>query len=515
MNIYLTHMDKRLNSTKHAVKPSESLQLDVRLKEPTSEVNPVFIVQRKQGDKAITLYYNYIWQEGWGYYYVDDVVHVTNDIVEIHCHRDVLATGTDYIKNTEAFLTYCSDTSVVDKHIQDDRLGPDVFLYTTIHNATGGFIDANLIQDPVLGTVLLTVVGKDEGSKTYAIPYWDWSFVCQQVVGDNIATVDLLATKFFGENWKACVQGAVYVPIAPSYFTTAWGEDSLTTTIKWGSVEVTTNNAVATTKGAICVDGGTTTVNLSWGTLKDDLAQFRGSKYTSVSFEYPGGSMDISNDAYIFNEDLNIRYSLNLLDGRLACTLYAGNAPIGSAAIDVGWDVMERLASTTSSNEQFIGAASSIIPILPSVAEAALGVATPETMQNITSGIKGAFTGAKMGSPQIASSSTTGIEGYFYKVESSYYVRKSISVKKSVRLPAVLGTNTDTASFAAWHTKYGWPCGKVVKLSSVAVGSYIQAAGASAGNIVEESTHYSLTANEIAQINEFINTGIYLEDLNT
>lgn len=514
MTLYLTHMDKRLNSTKHGSPYEDYEKVTVHLKEPTSRKAPVFLLQLANAELEHSFpYLNYVYAEYWGYYYVDDVVHITNDLVELHCHRDVLATGIEYIKNTEAFLSYCSDETFVDKHIQDERLGPDVFISTTVHNATGGFIDSNFIREPVLGTVLLTVVGKDDGSKTYAIPYWDWSLVCERVVSDDISTMDILAAKFFGENWKACVQGAVYVPIKPDYFTAAWGEENVTSTIKWGSVDVTVDVPVAYTTGAICIDGGTTTVSLDWSS-DANLAQFNGAKYASVAFEYPGGSIDISNDAYIFGEALNIRYSINLLDGRLMCTLYAGEAPIGSTAIDVGWDMMERLASTTSTNEQLAGATGSVIKTLPSVVEAAFGVATPETVQNIASGIKGAFTGAQMGSPQTASSSTSGIEGYFYKV-TTFYEKKSISVKKSLRYPAVLGTEQDTDAFAAWHTKYGWPCGKVVALKDVAKDAYIQAVGASAGKVEGTDTHNVLFADEITQLNDFLNSGIYLEDFDT
>lgn len=73
---------KELNSTKQ---PSSGTTVTVTLKEPTSVLNPVFIIS------GYDLSWNYI-QWGNRYYYVDDIVIVHNNIAEYHCSSDPMAT---------------------------------------------------------------------------------------------------------------------------------------------------------------------------------------------------------------------------------------------------------------------------------------------------------------------------------------------------------------------------------------------------------------------------------------
>ena len=73
---------KKPNSTKQ---PSGGTSKSVVLKQPTSVLNPVFLIE------DYNLSWNYI---KWGvrYYYVDDIVIVHNNIAEYHCSTDAMAT---------------------------------------------------------------------------------------------------------------------------------------------------------------------------------------------------------------------------------------------------------------------------------------------------------------------------------------------------------------------------------------------------------------------------------------
>lgn len=73
---------KKLNSTK---RPTGGRNIDVALKTPTSEKTPTFLIS------GFDLSWNYI-QWGASYYYVDDVVVMSNTQAEYHCRRDTLAT---------------------------------------------------------------------------------------------------------------------------------------------------------------------------------------------------------------------------------------------------------------------------------------------------------------------------------------------------------------------------------------------------------------------------------------
>lgn len=525
MHIYLTHMDKRINSTKHAIKVSESLQLDVTLKEPTSEVNPVFIVKRKQGDKAISLYYNYIWQEGWGYYYVDDIVHVTNDIVEIYCHRDVLGTGYDYVRDSAGLLAYCSDETKINKSVIDQRLTPDIYLDTWEESyASIDFehFDRYLAKQPSDGVVMLTVVGQDRGSFTYVIPFNAWPSIIKGIaVASSFTDVDALASTFFGENWKACVQGCVYMPFQPGLFRGEMQELE-DDKVKWGSIEIPieytddqrkTSYYTASPWRLLIAEGD---IDLGWsnsGLADPDLLQFRSSKYSTVSFSYPGGTIDISNDMFAYMHPIHKVFSINVLDGTTNVRFLINNNPCGEVTFNLGFDLMSRLSSSTSTNEMVMQWNAHMVKEMPKIIASS---ATPYgAISSISSGIFGSFLDSSMGSPQIFSSSSSGVETYFRKNGALWDGTKSIRIKRSTRLPVMLGTNKTNfkENLATFHARHGWPCNKVYGLNNMPEGAYVQGIGFTVGIVGEP--HYSLTANEIAQVNAFINTGIYLEDLKT
>ena len=97
MNVtFYSGFSKKPNSTK---RPSGSgTAKTVTLKNPTSVINPVFILT------GYDLSYNYV---VWGsrYYYVDDIIIVHNDVAEYHCSTDVLATYKTSIGSSTQYVT--------------------------------------------------------------------------------------------------------------------------------------------------------------------------------------------------------------------------------------------------------------------------------------------------------------------------------------------------------------------------------------------------------------------------
>ena len=90
MNLTIGKMKKRINSTKFTYDAVTTLS-GVTFKEPTSRSKPVFLLHKvsSDGDLAGCNYCNCLGR----FYWIDDIVHVTNDLIEVHCHTDVLATG--------------------------------------------------------------------------------------------------------------------------------------------------------------------------------------------------------------------------------------------------------------------------------------------------------------------------------------------------------------------------------------------------------------------------------------
>ena len=126
-SITIGNTSKKINSTSQTF---SGTALTCKLKNPTSLHDPVFEVAGLT-DGAMYNYASY----GSRYYWVDDVIQITNTISEVHCHLDPLATFKSAIGNTSAMVIY-GDSSHWSKLIDDTRLQPEMRYSTqTIANA--------------------------------------------------------------------------------------------------------------------------------------------------------------------------------------------------------------------------------------------------------------------------------------------------------------------------------------------------------------------------------------------
>lgn len=142
--VTLYQFTKRKNSTLRPT-PLQGTDLNCELKQPTSYKNPVFLFHVEDGFE-----WNYLQWDSW-YYFITDVVSVRNDIFEVHCALDVLATYKTEIGNTSAFVLY--DTSG-NSEIIDGRLSQKTS--ATLSNADGSstIFEAGM-------TVCVGIVGRD------------------------------------------------------------------------------------------------------------------------------------------------------------------------------------------------------------------------------------------------------------------------------------------------------------------------------------------------------------------
>ena len=102
---------KRSNSTKQP--DTSGTDFSVSLKAATSYENPTFIL-----NYSGTFEYNYMQWGSW-YYFVTSVTQLRNDLLEINCKLDVLATFKSEIGATNAFVLYdtAANTEVVDRRL--------------------------------------------------------------------------------------------------------------------------------------------------------------------------------------------------------------------------------------------------------------------------------------------------------------------------------------------------------------------------------------------------------------
>lgn len=130
MNVYLYNNTKRINSTKAA--PTAVDTLTCTLKDNCSFINPVLRI------KAATLpTFNYFNFEG-RYYWLTDLVSLANELWEIHGTVDPLTTFRGHVFNTSAFVLYDSTPNT---QLPDTRLGiqTDCDTYTSTASMPWGY----------------------------------------------------------------------------------------------------------------------------------------------------------------------------------------------------------------------------------------------------------------------------------------------------------------------------------------------------------------------------------------
>lgn len=148
MNVYLYNNTKRLNSTK--TPPTAVDTLSCVLKDNCSFLSPVLRI------KAETLpTFNYFKFED-RYYWLTDLVSVANNLWEIHGSVDVLTTFRGHIFNTSAFVLY---DSTANTQLPDNRLGveTDTTVYTATANMPWAFTTGT-----GAGTYLIATTGNTD-----------------------------------------------------------------------------------------------------------------------------------------------------------------------------------------------------------------------------------------------------------------------------------------------------------------------------------------------------------------
>lgn len=129
MTLKTWSFSKKINST--AQPAGASRDYTVYMKENTSIERPVFII-----GTGIDANINYCQWNG-NYYFIDDIVLISADQVELHCSIDVLATHKTAIGDYSAFIERAStgfDNMIIDgavsatqEVIKEDNIGTDIF----------------------------------------------------------------------------------------------------------------------------------------------------------------------------------------------------------------------------------------------------------------------------------------------------------------------------------------------------------------------------------------------------
>ena len=177
--VLYTGFSKEANSTK---RPSGGTTVSCVLKENTSVVHPVFILN------SANFSINYL---SWGnrYYFVDDIVAISNDMLELHCTVDVLATYKDSIGTSSQYVTRSASAKTPNVV---DNLYPIVAGSTTAQTA---LTNINSLYYDKTGTYIVGVVSKSSVGDT-GITYY--SFTSSAPSGSSFQ--DFIAY-LFGGSW--------------------------------------------------------------------------------------------------------------------------------------------------------------------------------------------------------------------------------------------------------------------------------------------------------------------------
>lgn len=139
---------KKTDST---LRPTNGSDIQVRLKEPTDVLNPVFILTGHQTDIS-EVYWNGM------YYFKTNHVFLTNDLMELHCSVDPLATARTEISNYVAFVERSASN-------YDDMI-PDMSLSSKPHIVNRVTTQENITEFNSTGCYIVRTVSSDSTSST-------------------------------------------------------------------------------------------------------------------------------------------------------------------------------------------------------------------------------------------------------------------------------------------------------------------------------------------------------------
>lgn len=515
MNATIGIMTKRINSTKQSFSGTSHACV---MKDPQSRSTPTFLVTGAPMQKA-----NYMSFNGW-YYWIDDVISETNNMYRIRAHVDPLATWKSAIAGTKAFVNF-GPVGYWNKEIIDPRLRPDQIEYTNVGTQSFSCFDYST------GCVIIRILSLDSGAGEGGIQTLCGSMTSFRALLDDYAqgldtdlsniTVDFekLVGKMAGlGNALDSIISAVWIPFKLSDISSGVGAFAniggynLSGQWYWPNIWA----------GALMEEHDLLIVP---GTIVTDYPWLAHPNYMNVQLVTPGGAYDISDPIFT-------NYTAPVLKTRLCytidgdCTLYvreknsklllatsSWNASIdlknfvykSPSVLEAGIQAGLKVGSMAIGLMSVGGAVASSTGTL--VAEAGLAKGSERAMnaglnmasmgegmnidnKTLSAGIEGAFKGidANIGVKQCGAPSNL----------SNIYVndnKDTINVIQVLFDPNIIANGT----YEDFCDRYGYPNFTYETLS----GGYYECAGAS---VIADAPQ-----SELATINSFCNSGIYVE----
>ena len=528
MNVYLYNNTKRINSTKAA--PTALDTLTCTLKDNCSFINPVLRI------KAATLpTFNYFQFEG-RYYWLTDLVSLANQLWEIHGTIDALTTYRNHIFNTSAFVLYDSTPNT---QLPDTRLGieTDCDTYTstadmpwyyttgtqgTYFIATTGEADVFNMDFDFDNPLQPYTVHSDQrcGTGVYAIPYDQIRKIGFDASDFITSFVDMLTDAWTSINGmggyrdqlaalnpanpEEAIRDLTRIVINASFdiyieYPTRIALLIAQNIIGGGSAlqNVKASYWLPFTVPDAALQGqlGTHPTELALGTYTDIINglklvsdpiitavdievaipwhfhDWRDVSCTEIMLYIPLiGCINIPPEVVKGNDSLFLRFALNLYSGQLACEVRCNGAQLGTYGTNCAMDIL-----IGDSNINMGGAVNTVVAAVTKN-YAAAGASAAETLAGMSTSVGGIGGGAG-----------TGLTNQIVCICRCHETSQNPSA-----LLSTIGTPT-----------------RQLKTLSTGLG-YCQCLNASVNNTAVSGEPYP-TQTEIEMINNYLNSGVYLE----
>lgn len=294
---------------KSTLQPSSGTDIDIYLKDGCSLTKPVFVLNWSGVPS-----FNYCQFEN-RYYFVIDKVQIRNDLWEIQCEEDYLASWKSVIGATEAMILYATGGS---DNIVDNRIPVTSPAYISNEPAA---LDGITITDGNQGTVILAITGTGSFGNYVMqnstqlpelmrdVDNWMQFMITDPVTGFQ----QLCGSGQAPDNLKS----ALAIPILASAMTQGTLE-----TLYLGNYPCEDSNANPI-KGYRIIDPlatGHCTINIPWR----HSGWQRHSPYTSLYLYLPLiGTMKLPTDDLIGEASIDVLYSINITSGDIAVEITA------------------------------------------------------------------------------------------------------------------------------------------------------------------------------------------------
>lgn len=444
ISVTFYNFSKQVNST---ARPSTNgVTVSCLLKESTSTFNPTFVLDVNENDV-----WNYTYTF-WGtyFYYVVDKRRITNDIYEIDCEIDVLATWKTQILATSAFVRYCTNT--YDIGIPDLRLSSDI---NSIINKT----ESSLFPDASSGYVV-TYIGEQASTNPCVLVSGSGLISLMNAIQDS-AFAEILCEKPEFSNALSKLLSDCGQAITGCFYTPrAYTEGSRTIVLAGGY------DTGVTGKGCDEHTGQTLNLNIPWNFPSGD---FRNRSYFSTLLVYLPG--------YGYT-----RLNIDDFQGQSSITI---NAVLDSNCGVITYDVGGKLKAECSI----------ATPIQVSTTTTGNGIGTVASVVSaVGNALSGNVVGAVGGAFNAVLSDMTTNTGAVGSMGStaSWYSKTVVEV-----IVISHNTNVEPSTMAS---RQGRPLNRVISMPS---SGYVET--------TNFSVNCNAPNNLKEQINTFMNGGVYIE----